>query len=184
MRAKRLIYSSRRRRCRSRSASALNVHIWLYQRSQGRIAARWQPRRAAAAHPRPQKTGKERVVPIGYIYESRLLLRRRWPGYSTPRQGPARLVPRPARPAAQRPDNVSRRNHCRADVDLVRAAVPVKCCRSSKFRRGPADGVEAAALVDVADRYDAAPCRFCGRGCAAAARRGCPSCRVRPLERW
>jgi deazaflavin-dependent oxidoreductase (nitroreductase family) len=51
------------------SKGFLHVHIWLYQRSRGRIAGQMGNLDALLLHTLGRRSGKERVVPIGYLFE-------------------------------------------------------------------------------------------------------------------
>ncbi|WP_188280347.1 nitroreductase/quinone reductase family protein [Streptomyces sp. CBMA29] len=78
---------------KSLSKGALNVHIWLYEKSNGRIGGKMGNLDALLLHTLGRKTGKERVVPIGYIYERGFFYAVAVPGHFDIPGGPKGLHP-------------------------------------------------------------------------------------------
>lgn len=75
------------------SKGALNAHIWLYRRSQGRMGGKMGNLDALLLHTLGRKTGKERVVPIGYVYEQGCFYAVAVPGHFDIPGGPKGLHP-------------------------------------------------------------------------------------------
>lgn len=78
---------------KSLSKGALNMHIWLYQRSQGRIGGKMGNLDALLLHTQGRKTGKERVVPLGYQFEGGIFYAVAVPGHFDVPGGPKGLHP-------------------------------------------------------------------------------------------
>jgi deazaflavin-dependent oxidoreductase (nitroreductase family) len=78
---------------KSVSKGFLNMHIWLYQRSQGRIGGKMGNLDTMLLHTQGRKTGKERVVPVGYQYENGCFYAVAVPGHFDIPGGPKGLHP-------------------------------------------------------------------------------------------
>lgn len=75
------------------SKGALNAHIWLYRRSQGRMGGKMGNMDAMLLHTLGRKTGKERVVPVGYVFEQGCFYAVAVPGHFDIPGGPKGLHP-------------------------------------------------------------------------------------------
>jgi deazaflavin-dependent oxidoreductase (nitroreductase family) len=71
----------------------LNVNVWAYQRSQGRIMGRFGDLDALLLHTMGRKSGKPRVVPLGYQFENGVFYAVAVPGHFDVPGGPKAIHP-------------------------------------------------------------------------------------------